>query len=377
MPTCPACGVEVGEGATACPRCRLDVALFPAIVEAAGPSAPGDPAYVRTIGELLKTVDLSGPASPESRPSQGLLSRPSRFPALGAPELPVVAAPKPAEETLSPLRNLPALPAPPTPVEVRRRVDDYFQLGRRLGLDFTDFESRANAARLTDDVVSLEVLSREMFVHLSSALAEEYENALARRNDLAQIVPTHGADVEFEAIRRAISTGDLVGAQRRLAHVRDELGQVEEEWQVGRILVTECELMAQTVRDLGGDPTPALGPLEEGRRLVQRGRRSDGERLLARAAVAMWSVLEPRLFEDLRRLRDRMVEMRSAGLDVTPAIADLRAVASELAERNFVGTILAYRRVRGFVDRASVPGEDALGAPAPVELKSGPPAGHV
>jgi hypothetical protein len=378
MPTCPACGVEVAEGSASCPRCHLDVALFPAILEAAGTSTPGDAAYVRTIGELLKTVDLAEPAAVPPAPTQGLLSRPARFPALRPPEIAASApAPKLAEEPLSPLRNLPALPAPPTRVEVRRRVDDYFQLGRRLGLDFTEFERRANAARLVDDVVSLEVLAREMFVHVSSALAEEYDAALARRNELAQLVPTHGADVEFEAIRRAIATGDLVGAQRRLAHVRDELGQVEEEWQVGRILVTECELMAETVRELGGDPAPALGPLEEGRRLILRGRRADGERLLARAAVAMWSVLEARLFEDLRRLRDRMVEIRSAGGDVAPALADLRAVATELGQRNFVGTIVAYRRLRGFLNRAAPPTEDPFAAPVAADLKAVPPAGHV
>ena len=375
MPACPACGVEVGDGATACPTCHLDVALFPAIREAAGAAAPGDPAYVRTIGELLQTVDLSAPAAAQAPPVQGLLSRPSRFPALRLPELPPPeVAPTTAEERLSPLRNLPALPTAPTPTEIRRRVDEYFQVGRRLGLDFTDFESRANAARLVDDVASLEVLSREMFVHLSSALAEEYESSLARRNELAQLVPTRGADVEFEAIRRAIGTGDVAGAQRRLAHIRDELGRVEEEWQVGRILVTECELMAATVRELGGDPTPAIGPVDEGRRLIARGRRTDGERILARAAVAMWTVLEPRLFEDLHRLRDRLVEMRSAGLDVRPALEDLRGVAQELGQRNFVGTIVSYRRLRGFVERSAAPSEDGPALPAALELKALPPA---
>jgi len=377
MPTCPACGVEVGEGAAACPTCHLDVALFSAIREAAGPTVAGDPAYVRTIGELLQSVDLAAPAPAAAPPTQGLLSRPARFPALRPPELPAPAPPPASDDQrLSPLRNLPALPAPPTAADIRRRVDDYFQLGRRLGLDFTDFESRANSARLADDVRSLEVLSREMFVHLSSALAEEYESALARRNELAQLVPTRGADVEFESIRRAIATGDLVGAQRRLAHVRDELGRVEEEWQVGRILVTECELMAETVRELGGDPGPALGPLDEGRRLIQRGRRADGERLLARAAVAMWAVLEPRLFEELKRLRDRLVELRAAGLDVAPAVVALRGVAAELGQRNFVGTIVAFRRLRGFVERTGSPAEEGVALPA-AELKSVPPAGHV
>jgi hypothetical protein len=93
--------------------------------------------------------------------------------------------------------------------------------------------------------------------------------------------------------------------------------------------------------------------------LVRAGRRSDGERLLARGAVALWAVLEPRLVEDLRRLKDRLSELRSAGLDIAPAIQELRTVMTELRQRNFVGTIVAYRRARAFVERNRVPGEEA------------------
>ncbi len=374
-PRCPACGALVASGESECPSCHLAADLFQPVREAAGDVAAADPAYVRTMAELLATVDLSQPVSPAAEPARGLLSRPPRFPALGVAE----AAPPPkvpaGGELLSPLRNLPALPAPPTAVEMRRRIEEYFAIGRRLGLDFTDFEARANAARLVDDTASMEVLSREMFVHVSSALAEEYESALARRNELAQLVRTGSADVELAAIQRAVATGDLVGAQRRLAHVRDELGRVEEEWQVGRILVTECELLAATVRELGGDPTPALGPLEEGRRLIARGQRKAGEDLLARAAVAVWTVLQPRFLEDLHRMRDRLSEFRGSGVEVAPALAELRIVAVALRERNFAEAIVAYRRLRAFVDRTSVPGDDGTTVPVGgIELRSVPPA---
>lgn len=373
MSTCPACGAEVDVAAAACPTCHLAVSLFPAVHEAAGSADGGDPTYLRTIGELLATVDLAGPTPAATGP--GPLHRRSALHALPPADLAAPPTHQRDAETLGPLRDLPALPSLPATADVRRRVDDYFQVGRRLGLDFTDFESRANAARLVDDSDSLEVLSREMFVHLASALAEEYESTLALRNELAQLVPTRSADVEFEAIRRAIAAGDVAGAQRRLAHVRDELGRVEEEWQVGRILVTECELLATTARELGGDPALATGPLEEGRRLIALGRRAEGERLLARATVAMWAVLQPRILEDLHRLRDRLVELRTAAMDVAPAVSELRNVATELRQRNFVGTIVAYRRLRALVDRTQTPGEESLAVPSPsVEMKPAPSA---
>lgn len=363
MVNCPACGAEVPSGAAQCPDCHLSTGLFPAVREAAGPTPAADPTYLRTIGELLATVDVP-PASPApaSRPPQGLLSRPARFPALAMASRPPVPARSDATP-ITPLKGLPALPATGTIVELNRRVEEYFQLGRRLGLDFTDFERRAGPASLTHDLPSLEGLAREMFVHVAGAVAEELESALARRNELAQLVPTPSADVELNAVRNAIDLGDLNGAQRRLVHVRDELSRLEEEWEVGRILVTECELLAATIRDLGGDPTPALGPLEEGRRAFARGRRTEAERLLSRAAVALWTTLEPRFFEDLHRLRDRLVELRAEGADVSPAVVELRDIATELRQRNFVGTVTAYRRLKGFLDRTSAPG-----VAAPVEV---------
>lgn len=364
MAACPACGAEVGDDVAECPRCHLGRTLFSAVRDAAASESAPDPAYLRTIGELLASVDLETPATqvppPTPAPAQGLLSRPARFPSL--PEAPP-AAPAPTREVspIAPLRDLPALPAAATSRELKRRLEEYFQLGRRLGLDFTDFESRSSSAALADDVNSLEVLVREMFVHLASAVTEEYESVLARRNEIAQLVPTPSADVELNAVQRAIAVGDLGGAQRRLVHVRDELSRVEEGWEVGRILVTECELLVRTIRDLGGDPSAGIGPLDQGRRALGAGRRPEAERLLARAAVALWTLLEPRFFDDLKRLRDRLVEVRSAGADVAPAVVELRTVAAELRQRNFVGTVLAYRRLKAFVERAAPP--ETAGAP--------------
>lgn len=359
MVGCPACGAPVDGAASECPHCHLSTSLFEAVRDAAGAAEDRDPTYLRTIAELLATVDLESPPPEVPDRPRGLLSRPSRFPSL--PPSPPAAPAAVAPSLDSPLPELPALPAPTGTAEVRRRIEEYFQLGRRLGLDLTDFERRSGAAALVDDLASLEVLAREMFVHVASTIADEYESALARRNELAPLIPTPSADVELAATRRAISMGDMTGAHRRLVHVRDELVRIEEEWGVGRILVTECDLLAQTVRELGGDPSPAIGPLEEGRRSFGEGRRSDAERLLARAAVALWTLLEPRFFAELKRLRDRLVEMRSAGAETAPALSELRAIAEELRQRNFVGTVVAYRRLRAFVDRTAPPPDGGLG----------------
>jgi hypothetical protein len=366
MVACPACGAEVGDG-TACPQCHLGSTLFDSVREAAREAHDSDPTYLRTIGELLATVD--GAAA--ERPGRGIPGprlEPTRRVAL----IPRAPAP-PTDPEVAPLVELPEAPAESeAPSELKRRINEYFEIGRRLGLDFTDFTSRANSAALVDDTDSLEVLQREMFVHLSSSIAEEYESCLARRNELAGLVPTSSADVELTGVRRSIGSGDLSGAQRRLAHLRDALQRIQEQWEVSQILVTEGELMVETIRELGGDPSAATGPLEEGRSRFSKGDRIGAERLLARSAIALWSVLEPLLIADLKRLRDRMMDERSSGLDIEPGLAELRALSTELRKRNFGGTILAYRRLRSTIERTAPTGIEGPTGPTPAELRSSP-----
>jgi len=371
MGSCPACAAEVPGGADACPTCHLAVDLFGVVSEAAGPEGRKDPVFMQTVGELLRSVDLtSPPAVPDDdRPPQ-LLDRGGTRRRMGAP------ADRPARspEAVAPLEAMPALPPRAEAEGLRRRFEEYRQLARRIGVDVGPLAARAGPAELVADDAEMETIVREMFVHLAGALAEEYERTLARRNELAQLVPTTTADVEFASVRTALSVGDLVGAYRRLDHVREELARVEEEWATGRILATECDLLAETLRELGGDPGPALGPLGEGRRHLGAGHRDAAERLLARSAIALWSLLKPRFMEELKRMRDRILEARSAGADIGPAITELRTITVELKARNFVGTIGAYRHLRAFVHRSELPSSDPSLAPVADLARPAPPA---
>jgi hypothetical protein len=357
-PVCPACGTAVPDGAAECPGCHLSVALFDAVREAAG-GDPNDPNYVRAIGDILKAVDLAAVANPSPEPSTRIMARPPRAPALA--EAPPPATPVAPPSAVDPTVPLPALPAPPPEAQLKRQVDEYLTIARRSGVDTSDFKERAAAAMMTNDAPSLEVLARDLFVHLSASLTEEYSDTLSRRNDLAQLLPTPSADVELQAAKGAIGRGDLAGAARRLRRVAEELGRLEEEWEVVQILTTENDLLAETVRDLGGDPTPALGPLVAGRAMISQGRRADAEQMLARGTLALWSVLQPPLVRELQRIKGRILERRDAGEDVEAPVEQMRVLLVELKKRNFVGTIVAYRRLRIIVG----PPVDALDAEAP------------
>ncbi len=359
MAVCPACGAEAAAPATECPSCHLATTLFDAVREAAGRSGDTDPAYLSTVAELLRSVNLD--AAPEPLPPP--LLRPA-----AAAKGPAVLALPDSEPTLrpEPLARLPGLPPLPVAAHgeaLQGRAHDYLRLARHLNLDLTSLATRIDSAEIAHDERSLDAAVRETFVHVASALAVEFDEQMARRNEIAQLVPTPSADVELNAVREAIGVGDLVGADRRLAHVRDDLGRLEDAWATGRILIASCDLLAETLAELGGDPAPGLGPVQEGRRLLSSGRREAAERLLARGSLALWALLEPRFFDELRRVRNRLVEMRNGGTDVTAALADLRAVSTELRRRNFVGTIVAYRGLRAFVGPAE--GNDAAVAAAP------------
>jgi len=369
MAVCPACGAEVPSDRTDCPGCHLAVGLFPAVLDAAGGTHDADPAYLRTVADLLRSIDLDAPAEPAPPP----LLRPSAGTrGLGTLELPK-AEPARRAEPLPVLGEVPPLPPPVRGDALRRRADDYLRISRRLGLDLTALAARVASAKLTEDERSLDAAVRETFVNVASALAVEFEAEMARRNEIAQLVPTPSADVELNAIRLSLVSGDLVGADRRLSHVRDEIGRLEDIWATGRILTASCDLLVETITELGGDATPALGPMQEGRRLFAEGRPELAERLLARSTLALWAVLEPRFFDELKRMRDRLLELRGTGAELGTALADLRAVSTELRRRNFVGTIVAYRGLRGFLGPAEPVDVVAAAAPETGPVRPSPP----
>ena len=356
MIRCPACGFESPDDATQCARCQLATNLFEAVREAAGgPDAP--PSYLRAIGDILASVDGPTESAPEP-PSAAALSTPARF--LSMPPVATAAA---AVGPAPPL-GLPALPPAGDVPVLMRQVNDYLQLARRQGIDLTDFGHRAREAVLSQDRETLEVLSRDLFVHLAASLTEEYEGVLARRHELAGLVATTSPDVELESCRASLAMGDLAGVQRRLHHIEQELTDLEDQWATVQILVTECDLIVQTTRELGGDPAPALGPLVEGRRLAREGDRTAAEPVLARATLALWTVLDPILLRELARLKDGILQRRAAGEDTTAAVAHLRQLAADLRNRNFGAAIAAFRQLRQLAEGRASPSAPEPAAPA-------------
>lgn len=355
MPGCPACGSEVPPDALECPRCHLAVHLFEPVREAVG-VPESDPRYASELAELMAAVEPSPAPGEDGKTGPAVLAYPARFPSPPARHTPMPEGPAPP--TLDTLPSLPALPSGGV-AGLRRQIDEQLQVARRQNLDVDDLMERSKESLALDDPRTLEVVARELFVRLAAALSEAYEATVAARNALANLVPTSQLDQELVTVRMVLLQGDLAGAQARLTMVREELAELQESWETVQILLTECDLLAGTIRELGGDPGPALGPFEEGRRLAQSGIRQEAEPVLAKATVALWAVLNPRFGPEMHRIKDALLARRRAGADVSGAIEEFRELAAYLAKRNFGATVLSYRRLRDFVD-ASPPKGDEL-----------------
>ena len=353
MAACPACGADVPEHAQECPRCHLAVHLFEAVREAIG-VPQSDPRYSSEVRELLRAVESDQTGAPGGAPAgPGAIAYPARFPAPNPPG----GSEFPEGPTPPPLDAIPSLPALPSGgvAGLRRQIDGYLQIARSLGLELAGAPERTKEAIQVDDRSSMEQISRDLFVRIAAALSEEYETAVAQRNGLTSLVGTKAQDEELVEARESLLAGDVQGAYADLTAIREQLRQLEEHWETVKILVVECDLLADTIRELGGDPGPAWGPYEEGCRLAREGARDEAEPVLAGAALALWTVLYPKFGPELRRIKDAMLARRSAGADVRVDIALLRELANHLSKRNFGSTITAYRRLR-----------DAVAAPVPV-----------
>ena len=354
MVNCPVCGDENAPEALNCRSCQLATTLFEPVREAAGPN-PGDSKDTQAIAEILAAVGAEPEELDQPLPATGsivLLTSQARFPALQ----PAQASP-PARSLAASLPVLPAL-LPGSGISlIQRQVEELLQVGRREGLDLKEADQRMLSALQGEDRAGLDELRRSLFVQVAAAVAEDLEIQSARRNEITALVPTGSIDAELGSGRTSFATGDLSGAVRRARQASDGLSTLEERWATCQILTAEADLMVETIRELGGDPGPAIGPLSEGRRLARAGASDRAERVLAGANQALWGLLSPQLTASLQGIREQLHDRPPQSEEIEPVIRELRQLGALIRRRNFGAAVSTYRRLRTSAA--------ALSAPAP------------
>lgn len=344
---CPACGSPAAPGVDTCPGCGLDVALFGPVRSAAvsRTGTPSDPVLLREI--LLAVGAEAEQADPIQGP--GALASPARFPA--TPVTRTVPPPRPSVSGTAGPIGFPPLPVlePGEPLEVlRRQVEALTTLARRLEVEPADRPDHGVATLLAGSIEALEGLRRELFVRNAAALGERIEIALGRSNELAPLLSTSTPEAELEAARGALARGDLPGSYRPLRRAEDALDALEEEWATAQLLSLEAELLGETIRELGGDPGPALGPLTAARAKARGGDRVGAEPLLSHSVLALWHLAAPLLLARIAAYQGTLAGAAGTGA-AARARAALHAMTRELHARNFGAAVMAFRRARDAV----------------------------
>lgn len=126
-------------------------------------------------------------------------------------------------------------------------------------------------------------------------------------------------------------------------------------WATCQILTMEADLMVETLRELGQDPGPALGPLSEGRRLARAGDSDRAEHVLAGANRVLWGLLVPQLNGSLQAIRAQLHGRASSDQEIEPVIRELRQLAALIRRRNFGAAVTTYRRLRAATSALSAP----------------------
>ncbi|HEV2316423.1 MAG TPA: hypothetical protein VGV89_02460 [Thermoplasmata archaeon] len=343
---CPACGEATPSDRVACPKCGLPTALFEPVRLAAGSGHGGDP---HLLHEILALVGADRPSSPDGS-GPGDLAHPPRFPSAGSPTAGNAGGTPPGE-----IPAIPALGAGEPRAVLRRQIDELLTVGRRLGLDLAPFDHRVRDAVQVDSTDAYENVRRELFVHVAATLAEQIEIDLGRRNELASVIPDGLPDGELESARGALLQGDLSGAQRTVRAIDERLSALEEEWETVQVLSVEAELLLETLRELGGDPTPLLAAVESGRASARSGDRETAERVLTHAVLAVWHVAAPLLLRRITQLQSSLADAARAGQEVAAPRHALVQMGRELRLRNFGGAITEFRRARDAVAAHATP----------------------
>jgi hypothetical protein len=344
MSPCPACGAQPPSGTAACPACGLAAELFEPIHLAAGGS-PSEERYAEDVRELIDA--LGELAAPPPIPPPGERADP--------PPIRPDAGPAPARSSLA-LSELPQRPAEPVELAARRhRNQEYLDLADRLGLEVTEMTAEAKRLVLVDDPDGLDRLGRELFVRVAERLTVHYEGLLERREELARMVPTESLDRELALARTRLAEGALTAAEGPLQAADRALEHVEEEWGPVEVLIENARALAEGVRSLGADPSPALGPLSEGERLARAGERRRAESVLAAGNLALWTLLHPLVRADLAERVRRIRTLEAEGAAVGPALAEMQEFGTQLRAKNFTAALAAYRRAGEWLEPPASP----------------------
>jgi len=348
--TCPSCGAEFAEEVTEefeCPACG-------AAVEASAEVCPSCGVTFATEEELeagpkSRTVAAGKPAARAPAPAEvresGLRQRLERAKAVRAATPPSAS---PADRRAL-YKELPRLVHEVKPMlltartvgvdieEPKRLINDAIAAGKRREID------RA-VALVSQSKVSLERSFAGQIAARVESLIGDLEKA---KTGGSEVAPVEGLLEESVA---SLESGDFVSSSDRVNVAREEFEKIAGGYHRGKEALRGAEGLVEDCRVFNLDVREAEKYIRQGREALGRREYDSASQLADRATGAIMKVLPDFLNDEMKRARNKLLELKMRGGDLTRPIGILKQASIHLKREEYPDAMRFVRMFRREVE---------------------------
>ena len=323
---CPACGADVDAAATMCPSCGV---TFAAEAVPSGPR-PQPSAVEPTVAPTAGVEPLS-PGELRARLQRARAAR------TGTP------APVAAADRKSLYKELPRLVNDVKPMllgarkvgvdieEPKRLINEAIAAGKGREID------RA-VALVSQSKAALERSFTEQIVSRAEGVLADIEKAGTRGPAAAAVGILLG-----DSIAR-LDQGDFLSASERVDAARDEFEKLAGGYHKAKETLRSAEALAEDGRTFNLDVREAEKCIRLGREALGRREYDSAVKLANRARGAVMKILPDFLNDEMKRARDKLLDMKVRGGDLTRPIGILKQASIHLKREEY-GDAMRYVRM--------------------------------
>ncbi len=357
---CPVCGAAVDEYARSCPSCGAEFAeevveQFECPVCGAGVDATAS--ACPSCG-----VTFSDEVGAEAPPVDARSTSPAGWPS--APPAPAVVETG-LRDRLSKARAARSRAAPPPATEDRRalyrelprlvnEVKPMLLNARKIGVDIEEPKRMINDAiaagkgREIDRAVALvsqskEALERSFTAQVSArveSLLEEVEKAKAGGSDVGPL------EALLDASIGKLADGDFVASSDKVNEAREEFERLAGGYHKAKESLRAAEALAEDGRVFALDVREAERHIRQGREALGRREYDRATQLADQARNAVMKVLPDFLNEEMKRARNKLLDLKVRGGDLTRPIGILKQASIHLKREEYGDAMRFVRMFR-------------------------------
>ena len=324
---CPVCGAAVDATASACPSCRV---TFSAEAEAPPPRPPRAAAAGRPPAPAAPAVIETGL---RDRLSKARAAR-SR-----------AALPPSAADRRALYRELPRLVNEVKPMLLN---------ARKIGVDIEEPKRMINDAiaagkgREIDRAVALvsqskDALERSFAAQISArveSLLDEVEKAKAGGSDVGPV------EALLDASIGKLADGDFVASSDKSNEAREEFERLAGGYHKAKETLRAAEALAEDGRVFDLDVREAERHIRQGREALGRREYDRATQLADQARNAVMKVLPDFLNEEMKRARNKLLDLKVKGGDLTRPIGILKQASIHLKREEYGDAMRFVRMFR-------------------------------